>query len=149
MAPYPLPETEAARTDENVPKGVDLFHYVLDCMDKGDDIIVICERLVAIGYAENDAYKIVGDVAERRRHHLRAQLTAESPRATESPGRTNMIVGACVCIAGLAITGLGAAMAGPGGAYVFTVGMIVFGAVQFVRGMIQADVHADSESDSQ
>ena len=140
MKPYPLPASESASGDDKVPKGKVLFDFVLDCLEECESRSEICEKLVAFGYSENDAAMIVADVTNRRRHHLETQRTAGDSEEKGTNGTTNMVVGGVICVVGVTITVISFLVAsGTGGSHIIAWGAIVWGAIQFVRGLIQAN----------
>jgi hypothetical protein len=60
--------------------------------------------------------------------------------AVAAAGKKNMAYGALWCIGGIVVTAAtyGAAASAGGGTYVVAWGAIVFGAIQFIRGLVQA-----------
>src|SRR5437879_4983745 len=73
MNPYPPPAPDKMPADRAVPQGKELFYFVLDCMEDDTSRREIEDELVDLGYSINDAAMIVADVADRRRHFLRAK----------------------------------------------------------------------------
>jgi hypothetical protein len=141
MVPYPDPAPERVPAGQDVPKGRALFFYVLDHLKEGEEHEEIEHTLIRYGYSVDEAARIVADVADRRRHFLRAQTSTRRSGAPEYPGRTNMIVGGIICVVGVVITAVAFALAsqnGRGGGYIVAWGAIIFGGIQFIRGLLQS-----------
>ena len=142
LTPRPTPPSDDAPADGGVPQGDELFHYVLECMEKGSSKAEVRKQLIAFGYSAPDADQVVEDVAEWRRKHG-SRYPDPPVIATNSGGgngNTNMLIGGIVCLVGIVIT-VGSCMAAGegGGRYFIAWGAIIWGAIQFFRGMSQSN----------
>jgi hypothetical protein len=117
----------------------ELAGYVMDCLNHGSAPADIRKSLVAKGLSEADAGAVVDQVLH---HHSGGALGHDyrDVEAVQAAGRRNMAIGGIVCVIGLVVTLVTIAAAGDGGGRViFAWGAIVFGAIQFFRGLAQAN----------
>src|SRR5262245_204114 len=117
----------------------ELAGYVTDCLNHGSDPADIRTSLVAKGLSEADAKAVVNQVLH---YHTGGSLGHDYRdfEAGQAAGRRSMAIGGIVCVIGLVVTlGTMAAAGDAGGRVVIAWGAIVFGAIQFFRGMGQAN----------
>lgn len=129
-------EPQAEASDESLHE---LAGYVLDCLNHGSQPADIRKSLVAKGLTDADAEAVVNQVLY---HQSDGALGYDyrDIEAVRAAGRRNMAIGGIVCGIGLLVTlGTMAAAGEGGGRVVIAWGAIVFGAIQFFRGMGQAN----------
>jgi hypothetical protein len=133
------PRPEPLAPGQPIPKGQELFQYIVVCLDKGCDKSDIKAQLASFGYASKDTETIVNDCVkwrERNAGTVVASGTASSGTGPEING--NMMIGGLICIIGIGITIATFMMSSrSGGTFIVAWGAILFGAVQFVRGAAQ------------
>ena len=123
-------------TDSELQK---LGEYVLDCLNHGSKPADIRKTLVARGLSESDAKAVVDQMLHLRTGGAQGHDYRDT-EAVQAMGRRNMAIGGVVCVICLVVTFATMAAAGNGGGrIVIAWGAIVFGAIQFIRGMSQAN----------
>lgn len=126
------PQTEDPHLAADAPRGDDLIHYVVQCLEKGSSKAEIRKQLVAFGYSSADAHETVDLVADQHRR------LASVVQPGGGGGNTSMWVGGVICLVGIVITVGSFLAAGEGGGrYVIAWGAIIFGGIQFFRGLAQ------------
>lgn len=110
----------------------DAMDFAYQRLAAGDSRYAILRLLEERGVDPQLAQFVVDEVSKHQREAVREQSQA---------GQRNMLFGAIWFLGGVAVTvaSYNAAAGGAGGGrYVIAWGAIVFGAIQFVRGMVQA-----------
>jgi hypothetical protein len=117
--------TDQAPTEEEIVQAV--YTLAAEQMKSGVPPQQIQANLVEQGLDQESAATVV-----RNLNQLRSEATREA-------GKKNMLYGALWCIGGIAVTAATYGAASGGGSYVVAWGAIAFGAIQFFRGLIEAE----------
>lgn len=122
-----------------IPKGQELFYYIVECLDLGCDPADIRTQLLAFRYREADADKILADVVVWRQRNPGGGVRPNETNSSSSGGiNANMAIGGFICLIGIAVTVFSFVVAShSSGRYVLAWGAILFGAIQFIRGAAQ------------
>lgn len=118
--------SEQEPSDEQFVEAI--YGFAAEEMKNGVPADQIVTKLIDKGLDQESAGTVVSNLAR-----VRSKALAEA-------GQKNMLYGALWCIGGIVVTALSYTVASGsgGGKYVLAWGAIAFGAIQFIRGLVQA-----------